>query len=74
MVGLYDVFTAESSRGQGWSRRLCECLLSMARQQGARIGYLQVDADNAPARAVYRRLGFADGYSYHYRTQPAAPN
>ena len=24
-------------------------------------------ADNAPARAVYRRLGFTDGYAYHYR-------
>jgi len=68
MVGLYDVFTAASSRGQGWSTRLCTCLLGMARQQGARIGYLQVDADNAPARAVYQRLGFADGYTYHYRT------
>lgn len=74
MVGLYDVFTAESSRGQGWSSRLCARLLSMARQQGARIGYLQVDADNAPARAVYRRLGFEDGYSYHYRTQPTTSN
>lgn len=67
MVGLYDVFTASAHRGQGWSTRLCACLLGMARQQGARIGYLQVDADNAPARAVYQRLGFTDGYAYHYR-------
>lgn len=71
MVGLYDVFTAAESRGQGWSTRLCACLLGMARQQGARVGYLQVDADNAPARAVYRRLGFTDGYAYHYRSLTA---
>jgi predicted GNAT family acetyltransferase len=33
---------------------------------------LQVDAENAPARAVYHRLGFADGYAYHYRTREAS--
>jgi ribosomal protein S18 acetylase RimI-like enzyme len=27
-----------------------------------------VDADNRPARAIYRRLGFADAYAYHYRS------
>jgi len=68
MVGLYDVFTASDARNQGWARKLCSLLLDRARQRGARIGYLQVDASNHPARAVYGRLGFADGYSYHYRT------
>ena len=34
----------------------------------ARVGYLQVDADNLPARAIYHHLGFADAYAYHYRT------
>lgn len=72
MVGVYDVFTAVSERGRGWSRRLCAHLLARGREQGARIGYLQVDAGNDPARAVYRRLGFADAYAYHYRT-PALP-
>lgn len=68
MVGLYDVFTADRERNQGWARRLCAELLRRAVQKGARTGYLQVDADNLPARAVYQRLGFADGYAYHYRT------
>jgi ribosomal protein S18 acetylase RimI-like enzyme len=40
--------------------------------QGARVGYLQVEADNAPARAIYRRLGFADAFAYHYRQAPEA--
>ena len=73
LVGLYDVFTAPSSRGQGLSRRLCAHLLARAREQGARVAYLQVDAANHAARAVYRRLGFADGYAYHYRRAARAP-
>jgi GNAT superfamily N-acetyltransferase len=68
MVGLYDVFTAASERGRGLSRQLCTQLLARSRDHGARIGYLQVDAANDPARAVYRRLGFADAYAYHYRS------
>jgi GNAT superfamily N-acetyltransferase len=72
LVGLYDVFTAPGVRGQGLSRRLCARLLAQAREQGARTAYLQVDADNHAARAVYRRLGFADSYAYHYWAMPSA--
>jgi ribosomal protein S18 acetylase RimI-like enzyme len=66
------VFTEPEARGQGLSRQLCTKLLGLARERGARIGYLQVDASNAAARAVYRRLGFADAYAYHYRALPSA--
>ena len=71
LVGLYDVFTAPEARGQGLARLLCSRLLAQAHAAGARCAYLQVDADNHAARSVYRRLGFADAYAYHYRT-PAA--
>lgn len=67
-VGLYDVFTHPEHRGQGLARQLCAELLQQARASGARLAYLQVDATNAPAMAVYRRLGFADAYGYHYRS------
>ena len=43
-------------------------LLAQAHAAGARVAYLQVEADNDPARHIYRRLGFADAYAYHYRT------
>jgi ribosomal protein S18 acetylase RimI-like enzyme len=73
LVGLYDVFTAREARGRGLATRLCTQLLVQARSRGARQAYLQVDSDNDAARAVYHRLGFADGYAYHYRTRdPAA--
>lgn len=73
LVGLYDVFTAPAARGQGLSRWLCGWLLARAHAAGAAIGYLQVDADNAPALRVYRGLGFADGYGYHYLERPTPP-
>lgn len=69
LVGLYDVYTAAEARGRGLARLLCTHLLVQARALGARHAYLQVDADNEPARAVYHRLGFADGYAYHYRAR-----
>jgi ribosomal protein S18 acetylase RimI-like enzyme len=69
LVGLYDVYTAPASRGRGHASRLCRHLLSMARDRGARHAYLQVEGDNHDARAIYHRLGFADGYAYHYRTR-----
>ena len=72
LAGLYDVFTRDRERGKGWARLLCQRLLSLAANQGARVGYLQVEADNAPARRVYARLGFVDGYAYHYRQRPDA--
>ena len=70
VAGLYDVFTAEAARGRGHGERVCRHLLAFAARRGATVGYLQVDAANRVARGVYRRLGFADGYAYHYRTPP----
>jgi ribosomal protein S18 acetylase RimI-like enzyme len=73
LVGLYDVFTAEAVRGRGFASILCRHLLDQARERGARHAYLQVEGDNDAARSVYQRLGFVDGYAYHYRTfDPAA--
>jgi ribosomal protein S18 acetylase RimI-like enzyme len=70
LVGVFDVFTAAPARGRGWARRLCTHLLQQAHASGARSAYLQVEADNSAARAVYHRLGFADVYAYHYRVAP----
>jgi hypothetical protein len=71
LVGLDDIFTAPAPapahRSAGLGRALCIHLLALARARGACCAYPQVDADNEPARQLYARLGFADGYAYHYR-------
>lgn len=69
LVGLYDVFTSPTHRGRGHARWLCTRLLLEAHAAGVRSAYLQVDAANASARALYAALGFVDGYAYHYRSE-----
>jgi len=68
IVGLYDVFTAPAHRNAGIATALCRHLLLMAQARGARRAYLQVEAQNHAARSAYERIGFRDGYAYHYRS------
>ncbi len=70
LVGLYDVFTHPQARGRGLARALCERLLSVSASEGGKQAYLQVAADNDAAMRIYQRLGFVDGYAYHYRQPP----
>ena len=69
LAGIYDMVTDEAVRGHGVATRLVSALLTWAQQQGASHAFLQVDADNAPALAVYRKFGFATVYTYHYRAR-----
>lgn len=68
LVGIYGVFTSPPHRGKGLCTALCSRLIDCARAQDARVAYLQVEATNHAARRIYERLGFADGYGYHYRS------
>jgi ribosomal protein S18 acetylase RimI-like enzyme len=70
-AGLYDVYTHAEARNRGLASLLCEHLLSLGASLGGTTPYLQVDAGNGPALAVYRRLGFVDGYGYEYLERPA---
>jgi ribosomal protein S18 acetylase RimI-like enzyme len=72
LAGLYDVFTLAEARGHGHGERVCRRLLAHGRRLGASAGYLQVDSANDAARRLYRRLGFADAYPYHYRAPAIA--
>lgn len=70
LAGVYDVVTAEHARGNGVGTSVVARLLTWAWEHGAAHAYLQVNGDNAPALAVYRKFGFATAYEYHYRARP----
>ncbi|MFO1412513.1 MAG: GNAT family N-acetyltransferase [Burkholderiales bacterium] len=70
IAGIFSMATAPALRGRGIAAALVARLLGWAWERGARLAYLQVDAQNAPALAVYRKFGFATAYTYHYCAPP----
>ena len=69
-AGLFDIVTASTARRRGYGERVVQSLLKAACELGALNAYLQVGADNAPARALYARYGFKQRYQYWYRGHP----
>ncbi len=68
-AGVFGMRTAPDHRRQGLARRILRALLAEARDLGARRAWLQVEADNAPAIALYAAEGFEPGYRYRYWTR-----
>ena len=69
LAAIYDMVTAADFRGRGLASSIVAALLNHAARSGAVHAFLQVNADNAPARAVYARFGFGTLYGYHYRAR-----
>jgi ribosomal protein S18 acetylase RimI-like enzyme len=63
--------TLPHARGQGVGASLLTAFIGLARQGGITRVFLQVEADNAPALALYRRFGFVSAWTYHYWKAPA---
>ena len=70
LICLQWVVTDPQQRRMGLSHATLSALLTRAQAAGARGACLQVVAANAPAIALYKRLGFAcELYRYHYRVR-----
>jgi ribosomal protein S18 acetylase RimI-like enzyme len=58
---------AEEHRRRGLATAVTAALQGWAAERSAHSVHRQVTADNAPARALYRRAGFIAHHRYHYR-------
>ena len=67
LAGIFAMRTAAPSRRRGHGRAVLTRLLAWACAMGADTAYLQVEAANLPANALYRSFGFETLYDYHYR-------
>ncbi|WP_321501244.1 GNAT family N-acetyltransferase [Breoghania sp.] len=72
LIGIFDVATAPAHRRKGLAGRLVRAALAHGAQSGARTAWLQVVADNMPARGLYADFGFKPAYQYHYCRPPGA--
>ncbi len=66
-MGVFNVTTVPASRRRGAALAVMGALAGWGATQQVDQIYLQVMANNAPALALYARLGFATCYHYHYR-------
>lgn len=67
LAGLLQFAVAEKARRKGIGRAMLAASLRWARLRGARKSWLQVEADNLPALALYRSFGFTEVCRYVYR-------
>jgi len=71
-LGVHGMRTAAAQRGRGLAARLLPTMALEAQRRGIDRVFLQVDAANAPALALYRRAGLVTAWPYAYwRESPA---
>ncbi len=67
-VGFRSIAVHPSHFRAGHATAIMAALIEWGAEQGATTAYLQVLGDNAPALALYGRLGFSLHHSYRYLT------
>ena len=73
-AGFAAVEVDPSLRRQGLATAVMAALARQALAEGASAAWLQVETDNAAARALYAGLGFTAHHAYHHYRGPAAPD
>lgn len=68
-TGLLDLCLAEKFRRRGYATALVRHEMYQASQRGDYTMWLQVEADNKAAIALYQALGFVKSYDYIYYTR-----
>ncbi|MFF5003562.1 GNAT family N-acetyltransferase [Streptomyces phaeochromogenes] len=71
-AGFAAVEVDPSLRRQGLATTVMTALARRALSEGASAAWLQVEADNTGARALYARMGFTVHHAYHHYLGPAA--
>ena len=66
-MAIFDVTVAKELRKQGIGTILIHKILNIAYSKNIEQAYLFVLIDNLSAMHLYKRLGFKEAYSYHYR-------
>jgi RimJ/RimL family protein N-acetyltransferase len=56
---LFSMYIEAAHRGTGLARQLVETVIAAAREAGAVVVHLTVEAGNMRAQRLYRRLGFS---------------
>jgi diamine N-acetyltransferase len=59
-----EVFLLDTHRGRGLGGRVIEAVVGECRDLGIEALHLEAEHDNAPAIALYRKLGFRDHARY----------
>ncbi|TXS56755.1 GNAT family N-acetyltransferase [Streptomyces sp. t39] len=65
-AGFMAVEVDPAHRRQGLATAVMAALARRALDEGASAAWLQVESDNAPARELYTRMGFAVHHHYHH--------
>ncbi len=67
VAGIFEMRTGEQFRRRGHAASIFANALKWGFSRGARIAWLQVEADNLAAIALYEKAGFSEAYRYWYR-------
>ena len=65
-ASVHGMRTHARYRGQGLAGRVLKALAQAAQQRGLQQVFLQVEANNPAAQALYRRAGFSTAWTYRY--------